>query len=146
MVPAPIERSEVRGHDNRSENLQHLQRRRLLSIVQCRSGCGTELSSEFGSVNPSRCPHARAWRELIPASSAADRPARAAWLALRLLVDVGISFLRNCWLADSGLGPTMEFRRSLLTSASPGRTAMVPAPIERSEVRGHDNRSEIPQL
>src|ERR1700733_5318265 len=26
MVPAPIERSEVRGHDNRSENLQHLQR------------------------------------------------------------------------------------------------------------------------
>jgi hypothetical protein len=63
-------------------------------------------------------------------------------LALRLLVDVGISFLRNCWLADSGLGPTMEFRRSLLTSASPGRTAMVPAPIERSEVRGHDNRSE----
>ena len=26
MVPAPIERSEVWGHDNRSENLQHLQR------------------------------------------------------------------------------------------------------------------------
>jgi hypothetical protein len=26
MVPAPIERSEVGGHDNRSENLQHLQR------------------------------------------------------------------------------------------------------------------------
>ena len=36
----------------------------------------------------------------------------------------------------------MELRRSLLTSASPGRWAMVPAPIERSEVWGHDNRSE----
>jgi hypothetical protein len=51
MVPAPIERSEVWGHDNRSENLQDLQRRRLLSLVQRRAGCSTERSSEFGSVN-----------------------------------------------------------------------------------------------
>src|ERR1700685_2805103 len=93
MVPAPIERSEVWGHDNRSENLQHLQRRRLLSLAQRCGGCGTERSSEFGSVNRHRCPHARARRATIPGSSEADRPARAAWSALRLLVDVVIFVL-----------------------------------------------------
>ena len=48
---------------------------------------------EGGSVNPSRCPHARA-REAgaDPASSDADRPARAGWAALRLQADVDISF------------------------------------------------------
>src|ERR1700691_6299177 len=60
MVPAPIERSEVWGHDNRSENLQHLQRRRLLSLAQRCGSCGTERSSEFGSVYLTHCPHARA--------------------------------------------------------------------------------------
>src|ERR1700685_3298861 len=72
MVPAPIERSEVRGHDNRSENLQHLQRI---------------------SVYLTHCPHARARRANFRASSEADRPARAAWSALRLLVDVVIFVL-----------------------------------------------------
>ena len=45
-------------------------------------------------VNRNRCPHARARarRAPIPASSDAERPARAAWAALRLLVDVAISF------------------------------------------------------
>jgi hypothetical protein len=65
----------------------------LFSLVQRRGGCGTELSSEFGSVYLTHCPHARARRELIPASSEADRPARAAWSALRLLVDVIIFVL-----------------------------------------------------
>ncbi len=46
--------------DNRSEILQHLQRRRLLSLAQRCGGCGTERSSEFGSVRHFRCRHARA--------------------------------------------------------------------------------------
>ena len=37
-----------------------------------------------------RSPHARTRRELIQRGSEADRPARAAWSALRLLVDVVI--------------------------------------------------------
>ena len=45
-----------------------------------------------GSVIHIRCPHARARRAPIPASSDADRPARAGWAALRLLADVAISF------------------------------------------------------
>ena len=55
-------------------------------------GCGTERSSEFGSVTHVRCPHARARGAPIPGGSEAERPARAAWSALRLLVDVAISF------------------------------------------------------
>ena len=50
-------------------------------------------STDSYSVDLTRCRHARARRELIPASSAADRPARAAWSALRLLVDVVIFVL-----------------------------------------------------
>ena len=49
-----------------------------------------------------------------------------------------VSFLAELLFAD--LGATMELGRSapMLTSASPGRAAaMVPAPVERSEVRGH---------
>src|ERR1035437_9232830 len=67
---------------------------RLLSLVQRCGRCSTERSSEFGRVNRNRCPHARARarRAPIPASSDAERPARAAWAALRLLVDVAISF------------------------------------------------------
>ena len=79
--------------DNRSENLQHLQRRRLLSLAHRCGGCGTERSSEFGSVNPSRCPHARARGATIPGSSEAERPARAAWSALRLLATSSFLFL-----------------------------------------------------
>ena len=96
------------------------------------------------SVNPSRCPHARARPAPIPARSEADRPAPAGWAALRLLADVDISFSRNCsWQLR---GRTMELGRSapmlMMTSASPGRAAaMVPAPVERSELPGHRQRS-----
>jgi hypothetical protein len=65
----------------------------LLSLVQRCGGCGTERSSEFGSVHLTRSPHARTRRELIQRGSEADRPARAAWSALRLLVDVVIFVL-----------------------------------------------------
>ena len=71
------------------------------------------------------------------------RPTRAACAALRLLVDVVIFVLAKLLLADSGSGPTMELRRSMLTSASLGRgVGDGAAPTERSEVWGHDNRSE----
>ena len=82
----------------------------------------------------------------IPARSEADRPAPAGWAALRLLADVAISFSRNCcWQFRRR---TLELGRSapLLMSASPDRAAaMVPAPVERSELPGHRQRSQIPQ-
>ena len=52
--------------DNRSEILQHLQRRRLLSLAQRCGGCGTERSSEFGSVRHFRCRLARAEARRFP--------------------------------------------------------------------------------
>ena len=107
----------------------------MLSLAQRCGGCGTERSSEFGSVNPSRCRHARARGATIPGSSEADRPARAAWSALRLLVASSSSFWRNCWLADSGSGPTMELRRSMLTSASPARSGGAGAGADRAKAR-----------
>jgi len=45
MVPAPIERSEVWGHDNRSENLQHLHTSGRWHIH-----CAIELPSHFDAV------------------------------------------------------------------------------------------------
>ena len=60
MVPAPVERSQLRGHRNRSENLQHLQCGRSPSLAQRCGGCGTERSAEFGRFNHTLCPHARA--------------------------------------------------------------------------------------
>ena len=74
----------------------------------------------------------------IPARSEADRPAPAGSAALRLLPDVDSSFSRNCcWQLRRR---TLALGRSapMLTSASPDRAAaMVPAPIERSELPGH---------
>ena len=82
----------------------------------------------------------------IPARSDADRPAPAGWAALRLLADVDISFSRNCcWQFR---GRTLELGRSapMLMAASPGRAAaMVPAPVERSQLPGHRQRSQILQ-
>ncbi len=56
MVPAPVERSQPRGHRNRSENLQHLQWGRSPSLAQRCGGCGTERSSEFGRFNHDSLP------------------------------------------------------------------------------------------
>jgi hypothetical protein len=73
MVAAPIERGEVRGHRQRSENLQHRQRGRLPSLAQGTGGCGTERSPKFARVTHIVRSHARA------------RPARAAWSVQRLV-------------------------------------------------------------
>jgi hypothetical protein len=66
------ERIELGGHRQRSPNSAAGPRNQRIPYSQ-----------------PSR---ARARRAPVRASSEADRPARAAWSALRLLVDVGISF------------------------------------------------------
>ena len=91
------------------------------------------------------CGHARARQVPIPASCEtelrrADRPARADWAALRLLVDVDIFILAELLFADSGSGATMALGRSapMLMSAWPGQAAaMMPAPVGRSQLRGH---------
>ena len=117
MVPAPVERSELPGHRQRSQIPQHRQ---------------------WCSVNRLRCRHARARRRRFQRALTPTDPAPAGWAALRLLADVDISFSRNCcwqiwrWTLELGRPAPM------LTSASPDRAAaMVPAPIERSELPGH---------
>ena len=105
--------------------------------------CGSERSAELAALTA--CAAVTRAREAapIPARSDADRPAPAGWAALRLLADVDISFSRNC--CSQIRRRTLELGRSapMLTSASPDRAAaMVPAPIERSELPGHRQRSE----
>src|SRR5450830_1633524 len=60
MVTAPVERSEVRGHRQRSPNSAALTVGRLASLSPGCAGCGSERSAEFGSVDHLRCPNARA--------------------------------------------------------------------------------------
>ena len=95
-----------------------------------------------GSVDNLGCGHARArGGRRLQRSCEADRPARAGWAALRLLVDVDIFILAELLFADSGSGATMELGRSARPtpmSAWPGRAAaMVPAPVRRSQLWGH---------
>ena len=73
MEAAPIERGQLRGHRQRSENLQHRQRGRLASLAQGAGGRGTERSPKFARVTHIGRSHARA------------RPARAAWSVQRLV-------------------------------------------------------------
>ena len=101
MVAAPIERSQVRGHRQRSENLQHRQRGRLPSLAQGTGGRGTERSPKFARVTHIGRSHARA------------RPARAAWSVQRLVV---MSAAAPAAFRFSGLlvvdsGATMELGR-----------------------------------
>ena len=132
MVAAPIERRQVRGHRQRSENLQHRQRGRLPSLAQGTGGRGTERSPKFARVTHIGRSHARA------------RPARAAWSVQRLVAARWCCrrrrrrhfVLADCWSWIPGRrwssgDPVMT------TSAS-----MVAAPIERRQVRGHRQRSE----
>ena len=87
---------------------------------------------------------ARARQVPIPASCETelrrgDRPARAGWAALRLLVDVDIFILAGLLFADSGWGDDgARASAPMLMSAWPGRAAaMVPAPVGRSQLWGH---------
>ena len=128
MVAAPIERRQVRGHRQRSENLQHRQRGRLPSLAQGTGGRGTERSPKFARVTHIGRSHARA------------RPARAAWSVQRLVV---MSAAAPAAFRFSGLlvvdsGATMELGAPVMTTSA----SMVAAPIERGEVRGHRQRSE----
>ena len=147
MVPAPVEGSEVRGHRQLCQILQHRQWRRSRLLAQRCGDRGTERSSEFGRVNHNLCPLARA------------RGARRFQRAVRAAPSrtTGSSRRCGCWPTSpfrfSGLlfadsGATMELGRSapMLTWASPGRAAaMVPAPVEGSEVRGHRQLCQILQ-
>ena len=67
-VPAPVERSELPGHRQRSQIRQHLALTELSALTRAREAAP------------------------IPARSDADRPAPAGSAALRLLADVDISF------------------------------------------------------
>ena len=118
MVPAPVERSQLPGHRQQIGKSAALSVERSPALAQ---RCGSERSAEFGSVNPSRCPHARARRRRIPVSSEADRPAPAGGAALRLVADVDSSFSRNCcWqirgrtmrTMELGIGADVGFARS----------------------------------
>ena len=76
-MTAPVERSQLPGHRQRSPN--------------------SAAPTVGDSVNHYGCSHARARGAApIPTSSDADRPAPAGWVALRLLADLDSSFSRNC--------------------------------------------------
>ena len=60
MVPAPVERRQVRGHRQRSQILQHRQWWRSPALAQRCGAAASERSAEFGSVSHVRCGHARA--------------------------------------------------------------------------------------
>ena len=139
MVPAPVERSELPGHRQRSQIPQHRQWGALPLSQRC--GCGSKISG-IGSVTIAALTRAPR-RAPIPASSDETdlhRPARrrrGCWPTS--------TFSNCCWQLR---GRTMELGRSapMLTSASPGRAAaMVPAPVERSELPGHRQRRQILQ-
>ena len=138
MVPAPVERSELPGHRQQIGKSAALTVGRSPALSLRCGRCGSERSAEFGSVNPSRCPHARARgrADFQRALTQTDlhRPAGrrcGCWPTSTFLfsgIVVG-RFGGGRW--SSGSAP-------MLMSASPGRAAaMVPAPVERSELPGH---------
>ena len=120
LVPIELKRGMGSSTKDR-ENLQHLQRRRLLLLAQRCGGCGTERSSEFGSVRHFRCRLLRAEARRFPGalrrSDLLEPPGRrcGCWRRRHLRFSEIVDW------EDSGLGPTLELRRSMLTSASPGR-------------------------
>ena len=146
MVPAPVERSELPGHRQRSQIPQHRQWWRSRSLAQRCGAAARKDQRNLAALTRSAALTRAREAAPIPARSEADRPAPAGSAALRLLADVDISFSRNCcWQLR---GRTLELGRSapMLMAASPGRAAaMVPAPVERSELPGHRQRSQIPQ-
>ena len=97
--------------------------------------CSTD--SAGGRVYLTCCPYTRARGGAdFQASSEADRPAPAGWSGLR----------RNFCLAEFVVrrfgGGRWSSGSAPMLSASPGRAAaMVPAPVERSQLRGHRQRS-----
>ena len=150
MVAAPVERSEVRGHRQRSPNSAALTEGALALARAALRPLRTERSSEFGSVHLIRCPHARARSDPHrPRLRRAERPARSAWsvqrqLAARFDGEVAGGAVAEFLFRDFRFGATMELERS----GRPGdddrcrrRPSMVAAPVERSEVRGHRQRS-----
>ena len=116
------------------------------SLAQRCGRCGSERSAEFGSVNRFAALTRAREAAPIPARSEADRPAPAGCGGAAAAGRRRQFFLAELLLAASGR--TLELGRSapMLMSASPGRAAaMVPAPVERSELPGHRQRSQIPQ-
>ena len=89
MVPAPVERSELPGHRQRSQIPQHRQWGALPRSLSAadqkdqRNLAALIILSAFTRTREAAP---------IPASSDADRPAPAGWVALRLLADVDSSF------------------------------------------------------
>ena len=146
MVPAPIERSQLPGHRQRSQIPQHRQWWRSPSLAQ---RCGAAARKDQRNLAAlTTCAAVTRAREAapIPARSDADRPAPAGSAALRLLADVDSSFSRNCCWQIRRRTLALGRPAPMLTSASPDRAAaMVPAPIERSQLPGHRQRSQIPQ-
>ena len=121
MVPAPVERSELPGHRQRSPNSAAPTVGHSPALARRRGRCGSERSAEFGSVYRFRCPHARArgGRRFQRALTQTDlhRPAGrrcGCWPTSTVLfsgIVVG-RFGGGRW--RSGSAP-------MLTSASPGR-------------------------
>ena len=107
------------------------------------AAAATERSSEFGRVRHlaavTRAREASRFPGALRRTDLLEPPVGAAAAG-----DVAIFFLAKLLLADSGSGPTMELRRSMLTSASPARSDGAGAET-KARYGVIDNRSEIPQ-
>ena len=108
---------------------------------------GSERSAEFGSVNQVRCPHARA-RGGADSSALGGRPTCTG----RLGGAAAAGRRRHFFLAELLLAASAadDGDRAIgadadVGFAGSGAAAMVPAPVERSQLPGHRQRSQIPQ-
>ena len=90
MVPAPIERSQLRGHRQQIGKSAALTVGRFPALSALRR-CGSKDQRNLAALPLAAVTRAREAAP-IPARSDADRPAPAGWAALRLLADVDSSF------------------------------------------------------
>ena len=159
MVPAPVERSQLPGHRQRSQIPQHRQwwrSPRSLSAAEQRLGKISGIWQRLPGPLPSRARARRRRFQRARRPTDLHRPARrrcGCWPTSTVLFSgIGVGRFRRWTLALGRPAP-------LLMAASPGRggfagsgrlrrvgaAAMVPAPVERSQLPGHRQRSQIPQ-
>ena len=141
MVPAPIERSQLRGHRQQIGKSAALTVGRSPALSQRCGRCGSERSAEFGSVNHLSAAPTRA-REAAPIPVSSERrPTCSGRLGGAAAAGRRRQFLfSEIVVGRFRFGATMELGRSGRRdddAAAAAPAAMVPAPIERSQLRGH---------
>ena len=125
MVPAPVERSEVPGHRQRSPNSAALTVGALAFARAGRCGRCSERSAEFGSVDHARCclARARGWAARCRpiCSTCSGRLVGAAAAGRTLVRSPAAPFFLADWCSQIRGDDGARAVRPMMTSASPGR-------------------------